>query len=214
MVLIDNTKDQSYFLAWLNQKQLAMSLFPIWWLEKSEVRRIALEIWLPNAKRKDSQWICFVWKVDMAKFLQKKINPKSGDIVNTKGDFLWKHKWVFYYTIWQRKWLDIWWLKKPVFVIKKDLEKNKLIVWTELDLKLYDDKLIIKKMHFLGKTDFNFPINVNAKIRYRQEDQECIVYKEVNNYIVRFNKTQRAIASGQICAIYDNDNLIMSWVID
>jgi len=211
---IDNKKDQSYFLAWLNQKQLAKTLFPIWNLEKSEVRRIALEIWLPNAKRKDSQWICFVGKVDITNFLQKKIKSKVGNIVNTSGAILWQHKWVFYYTIGQRKWLDIWWLKEPVFIVKKDLEKNELIVWTNEDLKLYDDKLTIKHMHFLGKINFNFPIKLKAKIRYRQEDQDCIVEKLDNYYIVKFDKVQRAIASWQICVIYQNDNLIMSWVID
>lgn len=211
---IDNKKDQSYFLAWLNQKQLAKTLFPIWDLEKSEVRRMALEIWLPNAKRKDSQWICFVGKVDMTNFLQKKIKPKVGNIINTSGTILWQHKWVFYYTIGQRKWLDIWWLKEPVFIVKKDLEKNELIVWTNEDLKLYNDNLTIKHMHFLGKFDFKFPIKLKAKIRYRQEDQDCTIEKQDNYYIVKFDKVQRAIASWQICVIYDWSNLIMSWVID
>jgi len=211
---IDKTKDQSYFLAWLNQKQLSKTMFPIGLLEKIEVRIIALQAWLPNAKRKDSQWICFVGKVDLSSFLQKKIKSKVGNIVNTSGIILWQHKWIFYYTVGQRKWLDIWWLKEPVFVIKKDLEKNELIVGTNSDLKLYDDKLIIKNMHFLWKKDFIFPFLAQAKIRYRQADQECIVEKKENYFIVKFIKSQRAIASGQICTIYMDDNLIMSGVID
>jgi len=73
---IDNSKDQSYFLAGLSQDQLSKALFPIWDLEKSEVRDIARKVWLPNAERKESQWICFVWKVDIKEFLQKKI-PNS-----------------------------------------------------------------------------------------------------------------------------------------
>jgi tRNA-specific 2-thiouridylase len=73
---IDQNKDQSYFLAWLSQFQLSKSMFPIWHLEKSEVRKIAEEVWLPNAKRKDSQWICFVGKVDLTEFLKKKIEHK------------------------------------------------------------------------------------------------------------------------------------------
>lgn len=212
---VDSKKDQSYFLAWLNQFQLSKTLFPIWHLEKSEVRKLALEIWLPNAKRKDSQWICFVWKVDMKKFLEKKIKPKVWNIVNTSWLVLWKHNWVFYYTIWQRKGLDIWWLKDPVFVIKKDLEKNELIVWTKDDIKLYSDSLLIKNMHFLNSVDkYKFPLKLKAKIRYRQEDQDCLVDILDNwDYIVRFYKSQRAIASGQICAFYQDDELLMSWVI-
>ena len=106
-------------------------------------------------------------------------------------------------------------MKNPVFVIKKDLEKNLIIVWTEADLWLYSNNLIIKNINFLGKTDFSFPLIAKAKIRYRQKDENCIVEKVDNNtYKVIFEKNQRAIASGQICAIYLDDELIMSWVID
>ncbi len=210
---VDNTKDQSYFLAWLNQFQLSKALFPIWELEKSEVRKIALEIWLPNALRKDSQWICFVGKVDLTKFLEKKISPQIWKIIDTSWNVLWTHKWVFYYTIGQRKWIDLWWLKEPVFVIKKDIEKNELIVWTTTDLELYDDKLFVKDFHFLGKNDYLFPLEVKCKIRYRQEDQDCIIYKEEERYRVEFKEKQRAIASGQICAVYIWDELVMSGVI-
>lgn len=212
---VDETKDQSYFLAWLNQEQLSFSLFPIGHLQKSEVRKIAEEIWLPNAKRKDSQWICFVWKVDLSDFLEKKIKPKPWNIVDTSWKILWKHNWVFFYTIGQRKWLDIWGLKEPVFVIRKDLENNLLIVGTEKDLELYSPSLVMKNINFLWKTDFEFPLKAKSKIRYRQSDQDCKVFKIDNNtYKVVFEKEQRAVAQGQICAIYLEDELIMSWVID
>lgn len=210
---VDENKDQSYFLAWLNQFQLSKALFPIWNLEKSKVREIALEAWLPNATRKDSQWICFVWKVDLTKFLEKKIAPKPGLVKDTSGKVLWEHKWVFYYTIGQRKWLDIWGQSEPIFIVKKDIEKNELIVWTTSDLELYDDKLFVSDFHFLWKTNFDFPLKAKCKIRYRQDDQECIILKEDNRYRVEFENKQRAIASGQICAIYLENDLIMSWVI-
>lgn len=212
---IDKTKDQSYFLAWLNQYQLSKTLFPIWNLEKKEVREIAKQIWLPNAFRKDSQWICFVWKVDLSKFLEKKIEHKVWNIIDTSWKILWQHKWVFYYTIWQRKWLEIWWLKEPIFVIKKDLEKNILIVWTEKDLELYSDKMTIKNIHFLSiKVDF--PFLWKAKIRYRQDDQSCLVSKiNENEFLVKFEEKQRAITPWQICAVYDeNWILVFSWVIN
>ncbi len=211
---IDETKDQSYFLAWLNQFQLSKTLFPIWNLKKKEVRKIAKEIWLPNATRKDSQGICFVWKVNMSKFLEKKIKPKIWKIKDTSWNILWEHKWVYYYTIWQRKWLDLWWQKEPVFVVKKDIEKNEIIVWTSSDLNLYDDKLIMNHIHFLWRKDFKFPLKAKAKIRYRQKDQKCKVIKlEKDKFLVKFKEKQRAIASGQICAIYLWEELIISWVI-
>lgn len=211
---LDDTKDQSYFLAWLNQFQLSKALFPVWNLQKSEVREIAIKAWLPNANRKDSQWICFVWKVDMVKFLEQKIKPKPWIVKDTSWNILWNHKWVFYYTIWQRKGLDIWGQKEPIFIVKKDIEKNEIIVWTSSDLQLFDDRLFVLNFHFLSKNDYIFPLKAKSKIRYRQEDQDCTIYKEQDRYRVEFIGKQRAIASWQICAIYLDDELIMSWVIN
>lgn len=210
---IDNNKDQSYFLAGLSQEQLSHSLFPIGHLEKSKVREIAEDIWLPNAKRKDSQWICFVGKVDFKKFLEKKIDHKPGDIVDTSGKVLWKHEWVFYYTIWQRKWLDIGWLAEPVFVVKKDLEENLVIVWTKADMQLYSDSLEFNNPNYLADK-LEFPLKATCKIRYRQQEQECIIEKlDENNFKVKFWETQRAVTPGQIIAIFVWEELVMSWVI-
>ncbi len=212
---IDNNKDQSYFLAWLSNKQLEKALFPIWNLEKPEVRKIAEKIWLPNAKRKDSQGICFVWKVNMSDFLEKKIKPKKWLVKDTKGNILWEHKWVFYYTIWQRKGLDIWWQSEPIFVVKKDLEKNEIIVWTASDLELYDDKLFMDNINIINHEYWDkLEFKAKSKIRYRQSDQDCIVKKIwEDEYKVEFIESQRAISSWQICAVYVWDELVLSWVI-
>ena len=209
---IDNNKDQSYFLAWLSSEQLSKALFPIWELEKSEVRKIAREAGLPNAERKDSQWICFVWKVNMSEFLEKKIKPKKGIVKDTSWKILWEHKWVFYYTIGQRKWLDIWWQDEAIFVVKKDLQKNEIIVWTSKDLELYSDNLIIKNINNLSSWQW---WKAKCKIRYRQADQDCIVTKIwEDEYRVEFEEKQRAIAVWQICAIYIEDELVMSGIIN
>jgi len=220
---IDNNKDQSYFLAWLSQEQLSKALFPIWELKKPQVREIARKIWLPNAERKDSQWICFVGKVKMSDFLEKKIKPKKGLVKDTSWKILWEHKWVYYYTIWQRKGLNIWGQKEPIFVVKKDIEKNEIIVWTSKDLQLYDDKLIIKNINILNNSNTSplapllrveGELEAKCKIRYRQEDQKCFVKKIANDeYEVKFEEKQRAIARWQICAIYLWDELVMSGVI-
>lgn len=210
---IDPNKDQSYFLAGLNQFQLSKSLFPIGHLEKPRVREIALDAGLPNANRKDSQWICFVGKVDMHKFLEKKIEKKTGNIVDTSGKILWQHDWVFFYTIGQRKWIQIWWWP-ALYVVKKNLEKNELIVWTEEDMELFNKELTASNFNFLAQ-NLEFPFNAQSKIRYRQEDQEVLLEDLWNNRIkANFQKAQRWIASGQIIAIYIWDELIGSWVID
>jgi len=210
---IDSTKDQSYFLSGLNQFQLSKSLFPIWNLEKSEVRKIAEKIWLPNAKRKDSQWICFVWKVDMHKFLEKKIPTKTWNIVNTDWIILWQHNWAAYFTIGQRKWIEIWW-GPALFVIKKDIEKNEIVVWTENELELYSNSLTASNWHWIWE-NLSFPIKATAKIRYRQTDQEVEIIDLWNSRIqANFTEKQRAITSGQTIAIYIQDELIWSGIID
>ena len=152
--------------------------------------------------------------MDFKEFLEKRIEHKEGDIIDTNWKILGKHKGVFYYTIWQRKWIEIWWLKEPIFVIKKDIKNNKLIVWTESDLALYSDILIMIDVQFIWKNDFIFPLKAKAKTRYRQADQECEVLKiDEDIFEVRFRESQRAITDGQICAIYRGDELIMSGII-
>ncbi|MDQ7008910.1 MAG: tRNA 2-thiouridine(34) synthase MnmA [Candidatus Gracilibacteria bacterium] len=216
---VDNNKDQSYFLAGLSSEQLSKTLFPIGELEKPEVREIAREAGLPNAERKDSQGICFVGKVNMAEFLEKKIKPKKGIIKDTSGKILGEHKGVFYYTIGQRKGLDIGGQKEPIFVVKKDLEKNEIIVGTENNVELYSDILIMKNINFLSPLGGKYPkgdrgLVAKCKIRYRQADQDCIVSKiSEDEYKIKFEEKQRAIAQGQICAIYLEDELVMSGII-
>ena len=221
---VDSSKDQSYFLAGLSQDQLSKAIFPIGHLQKSEVREMARKVWLPNAERKDSQGICFVWKVDIKEFLQKKIPNSEGEVYDTSGKYIGKHKWVFYYTIGQRKWLDIWWMPEPIFVVNKDIRNNRLIVWYGVDDELFSDTLHVDEIHFLSEKR-DFPHNCKAKIRYRQEDQECEISLhpiqsppesgEVKQpwYKIKFQKAQRAIASGQIIAFYDGDELWGSGVI-
>lgn len=209
---VDANKDQSYFLAWLSQEQLSKALFPIGHLEKSEVREIARKAGLPNAERKESQGICFVGKVDIKEFLQKKIPNSEGDVLDIHGKILGKHKWVFYYTIGQRKGLDIGWMPEPIFVMKKDIKNNRLIVWYGKDEELYSDILCIDQLHILWE-EKEFPKKCHAKIRYRQVDQACEISASENWYAIKFETPQRAIASGQIIALYDGDELWGSAVI-
>ena len=222
---VDETKDQSYFLAGLSQKQLSKTMFPIGGLQKLEVRKIAKKIGLPNADRKDSQGICFVGKVDIKEFLHKKIPHSDGEVVDTSGNILWKHKGVFYYTIGQRKGIDIWGQKEPIFVIKKDIKNNRLVMGTSKDQELHSDLLHVSEIHFLWEKRV-FPHACSAKIRYRQDDQECeVIFHPIQSspdsgevkeqwYEVRFTTPQRAIAAWQIIAFYDGEELWGSGVID
>jgi tRNA-specific 2-thiouridylase len=209
---VDENKDQSYFLAGLSQEQLSKALFPIWDIEKSRVRDIARKAGLPNAERKESQGICFVGKVDIKEFLQKKIPNSIGEVYDTSGKLLGTHKGIFYYTIGQRKGLDIWGMPEPIFVVNKDIKNNILIVGYGKDDELFSDTLHCDELHFLGQ-EKTLPTKCHAKIRYRQADQLCEVSIIDGTYTINFENNQRAIASGQIVALYDGDELWGSGII-
>jgi len=200
----DSNKDQSYFLAGLNQRQLSKSIFPIGDIIKPEVRKIATKAKLPNANRKDSQGICFIGKIDLKTFLSQKIKPKIGDIVDKKGNKLGKHQGVWFYTVGQRKGLDIGG-SGPWYVAKKDINNNKLIVAHADDKSLYTKSVQISDLHWLGKK-YNLTLKAKAQIRYRQPAQDVILYQNK----VEFKKAQQGVASGQVLAVYIKKELVAS----
>lgn len=207
---IDPLKDQSYFLSRLSPFQLSHAIFPIGQLEKSEVREIAKNAWLPNAQRKDSQGLCFIWKVSMKEFLEKRFPKKSGNILDTSGKVIGTHEWAFSYTIGQRRGIEIGG-GPALVVLKKDTLKNTITVWTEAELSLFSTECYLSDWVW---DDFELWKVYWAKVRYRQIDQECTLKKRDSKVEVSFSSQQRAIASGQICVIYDGDRVIGSGVIE
>ncbi len=206
---VDPLKDQSYFLSRLSQFQLAHALFPIGDLEKSEVREIAKKAGLPNADRKDSQGLCFIGKVSMKEFLERRFPKKPGNIVDQTGKVLGIHEWAYSYTIGQRKGIEIGG-GPALFVIAKDTIANTITVGTEADLALFASSCSLTD--WVG-SDLEESKIYWAKIRYRQADQECEIKKWNPLLKVSFTRSQRAIASGQICVIYDGDQVVGSGVI-
>jgi tRNA-uridine 2-sulfurtransferase len=204
----DSNKDQSYFLAGLNQEQLSKSIFPICELEKPKVRELARQANLPNAERKDSQGICFIGKVDLKTWLQQQIKPKTGDIIDTDDNKLGEHPGVWYYTIGQRKGLNIGG-SGPWYVASKDLVNNKLIVSRSEDDELFTKTIQISDLHWLSKK-YKLPLKAKAKIRYRQEDQKMKLFEDH----VEFKQPQKGVASGQTLAVYKKDELIASAIIN
>lgn len=209
---IDPNKDQSYFLSRLSEFQISKALFPIGHLLKSEVREIAKTAELPNALRKDSQGLCFIGKVSMKEFLEKKLEKKPGNIIDTTGKFIGKHEWAFSYTIGQRKWIGVGgWPAR--FVISKNIENNTITVGNEDELMLYSSSCTLTD--WVGALPIEWK-KYCAKIRYRQEDQPCelrITNEELRIIEVQFEDPQRAIASGQICVVYDGERVVGSGVI-
>jgi len=207
---VDYTKDQSYFLAGLNQYQLSHSLFPLWNLKKSEVRKIAKEIWLPNADRPDSQWLCFIWNIPIRQFLEKQLPRKEWNIVLSDWTIVGKHQWAWFYTIGQRHGL---WLNFQSYVIKTNVENNIIVVGEKSHEELSNNFIIALDWHWINQK-YNLPLNVKIKIRYRQEPQLATLVKfEWNKLLISFDEPQRAIASGQVVVAYIDDECIGSGII-
>jgi tRNA-specific 2-thiouridylase len=217
-------------------------------LQKPEVRRIAAELNLASADRKDSQGICFVGKVDLPVFLQQKLTAKSGNIIEVDKDYytniaspnpddlsalakpisynqkdgkvIGKHQGAQFFTIGQRKGLNIGGKAEPLFVISTDIENN--IVYTGMGQEhpgLFRNGLFINsaEVHWVrpdralknGKS-----IELLARIRYRQPLQEAMLHCRENGIYIIFKKPQRGVTAGQFAAWYDNDELIGSGVIN
>ncbi len=210
---MDNTKDQSYFLATLGQYELSHTLFPVGDIPKSEVRRIAAEIKLPNAKKPDSQGICFVGEIDVNAFIESFVGENPGDIINTEGNILGQHRGLYFYTIGQRKGLGIGG-GIPYFVKSKNLETNQLIVSKGVDpLDLYQSEVIIKELSWTDTIPV-LPQQLQAKIRYRSQNVSCMVrIIDEESLRVIFDEPQRAITQGQFLALYKDDELIGSGVM-
>ncbi|REH01985.1 tRNA 2-thiouridine(34) synthase MnmA [Flavobacterium aquicola] len=249
---VDSNKDQSYFLCQLSQEQLAKALFPIGELTKPEVREIAAEMELVTAEKKDSQGLCFIGKVRLPEFLQQKLQPKEGTIiqidkndpvysneiqnessleeelhfasrkmpyVQSMGKVMGKHQGAHYFTVGQRKGLNVGGTTDPLFVIATDVETN--TIYTGLSSNhpgLFKSALFIEKseVHWIredlalanGET-----MNVMTRIRYRQPLQKAVLHQFENGMYISFEEPQSAITEGQFAAWYHNDELIGSGVI-
>ncbi|MBE0390961.1 tRNA 2-thiouridine(34) synthase MnmA [Flavobacterium sp. PL002] len=248
----DTNKDQSYFLCQLSQEQLAKSLFPIGELTKPEVREIATEMELVTAEKKDSQGLCFIGKVRLPEFLQQKLQPKDGLIVQidkddavytnlntvalTKeealvlasnkiaytpemGKVVGKHQGAHYFTIGQRKGLNVGGTKDPLFIIGTNVDTN--TIYTGLSSQhpgLFRKALFIDtpEVHWV-RSDMALEngqkMEAMVRIRYRQPLQKATLHQLENGMYISFEEPQSAITEGQFAAWYLGDELIGSGVI-
>jgi tRNA-specific 2-thiouridylase len=204
---VDNNKDQTYFLNQLSQDQLAMTMFPIGHMEKPELRRIAQENGLSTADKKDSTGICFIGERKFKEFLQNYLPAKLGLIKDMEGNIVGKHDGLMYYTLGQRRGLNLGGIRGGTgarwFVIEKDLENNILYVNQGEHDKLFSNYLISYKMHWIADVPKENQFECLAKARYRQPDQKCKVTILENGHIrVDFDERQRAITPGQYIVLY------------
>ncbi|MCR5652952.1 MAG: tRNA 2-thiouridine(34) synthase MnmA, partial [Ruminococcus sp.] len=204
---VDDSKDQSYVLYSLTQEQLRHTLFPLGSLNKTEVRRIADENGFINAKKHDSQDICFVPDGKYAEFIESYTGKKyeHGDFVTSDGTVLGEHKGIIRYTIGQRKGLGLA-LPEPMYVFKKDLENNKVILGKNEDL--FSKELYAEDVNLISVEEIKEPIRVDAKVRYNQKAQPATVSQVGDKLHIVFDEPQRAICKGQAVVLYDGDIVI------
>lgn len=249
---VDTNKDQSYFLCQLSQEQLSKSLFPIGELTKPEVREIAAQMELVTAEKKDSQGLCFIGKVRLPEFLQQKLQPKEGVIIQIDkndpvyrydmqaelsleeqllftsrklpytpkmGKVMGKHQGAHYFTVGQRKGLNVGGTTDPLFVIATDVETNTIYTGlSSMHPGLFKSALFIEKseVHWIRK-DLAIAngetMEVMARIRYRQPLQKATLHQYESGMYISFEEPQSAITEGQFAAWYLDDELIGSGVI-
>jgi tRNA-specific 2-thiouridylase len=209
---LDSSKDQSYFLALLKQEQLQQALFPLGELEKSKVRALAKEHKLPNAEKKDSQGICFLGDMNINRFLEHYIEDKPGEIVNPNGDRLGQHRGLHRYTMGQRRGIGVPSNTDNEFyvVVGFDRPNNRLIVaFDQPDSPgLFTRKVQIDSVHFINR-ELSGECRILARPRYRDPAQPA-TYRATgtNSAEIIFDQPQRALASGQILALYDGPTLL------
>lgn len=249
---VDNNKDQSYFLCQLTQEQLSKALFPIGDLQKSEVRKIAAEMDLVTAEKKDSQGLCFIGKVRLPEFLQQKLQPKDGLIYQIEesaqiyngskpefdseeaelafeannigykpemGKVVGKHQGAHFYTIGQRKGLNVGGTKEPLFIIATDVESN--AIYTGMGHThpgLFRKALYVQasEVHWVRedlRLAENATMDVMARIRYRQPLQKAKLHQFESGMYISFDDPQSAITEGQFAAWYIGEELVGSGVI-
>lgn len=204
---VDDNKDQSYFLALVNQRQLSCARFPVGELRKPEVRALADELDLPNAKKKDSQGICFIGEVKMSDFLREFVADSPGDIVDIEGRKLGRHQGLHLYTLGQRKGHGI---ASPRYgvayvVVAKNAGRNELVVGYDEPVTpgLYASRCTLTELSF-PNDELTGKVKVLAQARYRTSAEPAtLTVRDDGKADLVFDAPQRALTPGQICAIYD-----------
>ena len=209
---VDNNKDQTYFLSQLSKEQLQDVLFPVGELNKAEVRKIAEEYGLITAKKKDSTGICFIGERNFTKFLENYLPNQPGDVLDIKtGKKVGEHIGLMYYTIGQRRGLNIGGSKERMFVVGKDLNKNILYISYGDNEYLISDSCMIDQVNF--NTDKR-PTKCTAKFRYRQPDNDVTLeYLDDGTIKVHYPQGVKSVTPGQACVLYLGEQCLGGGII-
>lgn len=213
----DAGKDQTYFLNQLTQEQLADVVFPLAGLTKEEVRAIAAENGLATAKKKDSTGICFIGERNFRKFLQNYLPAQPGPIETLAGERVGEHIGLMYYTLGQRRGLDLGGRKGEEgrwFVVRKDLARNVLVVSHGDEGPLYTDGCTVTGMNYIPFPPEQREFSCRVKLRYRQAEQGArAVRTGAETLTLYFDEPQRAVTEGQYAVLYDETQCMGGGVI-
>lgn len=217
---LDDNKDQSYFLYTLGHEQIAQSLFPVGELAKPEVRRLAEELELVTAKKKDSTGICFIGERKFRDFLGRYLPAQPGAILDPEGEVVGEHQGLMYHTLGQRKGLGIGGTKEgseePWYVVDKDVANNVLVVAQGHDHpRLMSVGLIAQQLHWVDRETLQAPLRCTVKTRYRQADIACTVTPLGEDRLeVRFDEPVAAVTPGQSAVFYLGEVCLGGGVIE
>lgn len=215
---LDQNKDQSYFLHAVGGSEIAQTLFPVGELEKPEVRRIAEQNNLVTANKKDSTGICFIGERRFRDFLKQYLPAQPGRIETPEGEDIGEHQGLMYHTLGQRQGLGIGGLTNhpdaPWYVAGKDLERNVLIAVQGRNHPMLFSQWLSSSDIFWVNAAPDLPLRCSAKVRYRQDDQPCLVEADGDGYRITFDQPQRAVTPGQSVVLYSDDVCLGGGVIE
>ena len=208
---VDNSKDQSYVLYGMGQEELSHTLLPVGWHDKTKIRLMAQQANFPNADKPDSQDICFIPSGDYRKFLAERVQTKEGDLVDTLGRVLGRHKGIEFYTVGQRRGLGVT-SAEPMYVLAIDAHLNQVIVGHETDL--YQDIVWVSEVNYTHK-QMSEPTKITIKVRYKSPETPAVLYPEANKKArLKLEVPQRAITPGQAVVFYQGDEVLGGGRID
>lgn len=217
---LDPSKEQSYFLYTMGQKQLAKTWFPIGDINKTDLRDLAVKAGFDNARKKDSTGICFIGERKFTEFLKRYLPTQPGEMRTPEGQLVAQHQGLMYYTLGQRQGLGIGGVKgaseEPWYVLDKDLDKNILIVGQGHNHPLmFHDMLEASQLDWVDGQTLTQARHCSAKVRYRQNDQKCYLEPLPDlRCRVTFEQAQRAITPGQSVVFYDQDICLGGGIIE
>jgi tRNA (5-methylaminomethyl-2-thiouridylate)-methyltransferase len=208
----DPVKDQTYFLSYLKQSQLARAIFPLGDYLKSQVRDLAQKFELPNKNRKDSQGICFLGQIKFNDFIKHHLGEIIGDIIDSDTNKkLGEHNGYYYYTIGQRSGLGL--SGGPWYVVEKDVKENLIYVSKENKVKRERDTFFVTNLNWILESKPEVE-NLKVKIRHGKFYYNCCIYFDKENFLkVKLNRKDKGIAPGQFAVFYQNDMCLGGGVI-